>query len=295
MKVRIGVGLGPRGGPDEFVEAVDHAETLGVDSLWLSEVVFSGQVDPFVGMAYALSRTSRLKVGTGVAVLPGRNPVRVAKQLATLAALAPKRVLPVFGLQPARRAERQVFPVPEGRRAAVFDETMQVVRMLLEQDEVTYHGEFVSLDNARVLPRPKRVDIWLGGSAPAGLDRVGRLADGWLASFRTPDQARAGRERIEAAAAAAGREIEDDHYGISLPVALDGVPPQLLAMVRDRAPEADPAELIPDGWAKACDLIARYIEAGLTKFVVRPASPVTSIRAFLDEFATELQPLETDL
>lgn len=293
--MRIGVGLGPRGGPGEFVEAIDHAEVLGIDSLWLSEVVFSEHVDPFVGMAYALSRTTNLKVGTGVAVLPGRNPVLVAKQLATLAALAPKRVLPVFGLQPARRVERQVFAVPEGRRGAAFDESMQLVRMLLEQDEVTFQGEFNTVESARVLPRPKRIDIWLGGSAPAGLDRVGRLADGWLGSFLTPEQARAARETIEAAAAAAGREIEDDHYGISLPVATDGVPAELLAMVQNRNPGVDPAELIPDGWAKARELISRYIQAGLTKFVVRPASQVPSIRSWLDDFAAGLKPLEADI
>ncbi len=295
MKVRIGVGLGPRGGPDEFVDAVDHAEALGIDSLWLSEVVFSEHVDPFVGMAYALSRTTNLKVGTGVAVLPGRNPVLVAKQLASLAALAPKRVLPVFGLQPARRAERQVFRVPEGRRAAAFDETMQLVRMLLEQDEVTFHGEFNTVEGARVLPRPKRIDIWLGGSAPAGLDRVGRLADGWLGSFLTPPQAREARERVESAAAAAGREIEDDHYGISIAVANDGIPPELLSMIERRSPGIAPSELVPDGWAKTRDLVAQYIEAGLTKFVVRPASPVPSIRSWLDDFAAELKPLEADI
>src|SRR5438094_774911 len=102
MKVRIGVGLGGDSGPAEFAGIVDHVERLGIDSLWLSEVVFSRQVDPFIGMAHALSRTTRLKLGTGVAVLPGRHPVLVAKQLASLAALAPARVLPAFGLQPAR-------------------------------------------------------------------------------------------------------------------------------------------------------------------------------------------------
>jgi probable F420-dependent oxidoreductase len=293
VKVRIGIGFGPVSGPLGFADAVDHAEALGIDSLWLSEVVFGEHVDPFIGMAHALSRTKQLKVGTGVAVLPGRHPVLVAKQLASLAALAPKRVLPVFGLQPARRQERQVFPVA-GRRAAVFDETMRVVRMLLEQDEVTFHGEFHTIDNARIGPRPSRpMDIWLGGSAPAALERIGRLADGWLASFLTPEQAGQGRETIHAAAQAAGREIEDDHYGISLAVAFNGVPPELLAIARDRRPGTDPAELIPDGWANARDLINRYVENGITKFVIRPAGPVESFRDFLDDFATELMPLET--
>ena len=89
MKVRIGVALGAAGGPARFSAAVDALEAARADSLWLPEMVYGSLVDPFIGMAYALARTSRLKVGTGVAVLPGRHPVLVAKQLATLAGLAP--------------------------------------------------------------------------------------------------------------------------------------------------------------------------------------------------------------
>ena len=122
MKVRIGVSLGAAGGPAQLSAAVDALEAAGVDSLWLPEMVYGSLADPFIGMAHALARTSRLKVGTGVAVLPGRHPVLVAKQLATLAGLSPRRVLPVFGLKPARPAELAAFPVPPGRRAAVFDD-----------------------------------------------------------------------------------------------------------------------------------------------------------------------------
>ena len=111
MKVRIGVSLGPAG-PDQFATAVDLLEQAGVDSLWLPENVYSPVVEPFTGMAFALSRTRQLKAGTGISVLPGRHPVLVAKQLASLAGLAPGRVLPVFGLQPAQ---------PAGGRAAEPD------------------------------------------------------------------------------------------------------------------------------------------------------------------------------
>ncbi|MQA86631.1 MAG: TIGR03854 family LLM class F420-dependent oxidoreductase [Streptosporangiales bacterium] len=294
VKVRIGVGLAPGSEPAGFPEAVDHMERLDIDSLWLSEVVFSPQVDPLVGMAHALSRTTRLKVGTGVAVLPGRHPVLVAKQLVSLAALAPGRVLPAFGLQAARRPERQLFEVPAGRRAAAFDETMHVLRMLLEQDEVTYHGEFCTIDGASVGPKPyKPLDIWLGGSAPSAMRRVGRFADGWLASFLTPEQTRRGREAIQAAAAEAGREIEPDHYGISLAVATDGMPPELLARARERQPDTDPRELIANGWHHARELVDRYVDAGITKFVIRPAGDVASYASFLDSFAAELMPLQT--
>jgi probable F420-dependent oxidoreductase len=293
MKVRIGVGLGAEGDPATFGDIVDQLETAGIDSLWLSEIVFSRQVEPFVGMANALGRTRKLKVGTGVAVLPGRHPVLVAKQLASLAGLAPGRVLPAFGLQPARPAERQVFAVPKGRRAAAFDEAMRLLRLLLTEDEVTFHGEFHDVERVSVGPRPaKPLDIWLGGSAPAALDRIGRLADGWLGSFLSPEQARRAREAIQAAADAAGREIEPDHFGLSLAVATDGVPQALIESARRRHPDADPAELIGHGWQHARELLERHIEAGLTKFVIRPAGPVTSYTEFLDHFTGELLPLQ---
>ena len=75
MKVRIGIALGGHGDAGRFAAAVDQLEQLGVDSLWLQEMVFGAQVEPFIGMAHALSRTEHLKVGTAVAVLPGRHPV----------------------------------------------------------------------------------------------------------------------------------------------------------------------------------------------------------------------------
>ncbi|RBM22727.1 TIGR03854 family LLM class F420-dependent oxidoreductase [Prauserella sp. PE36] len=293
MKIRIGIGLGQQTGPAEFAAAIDDLERRGIDSVWLSEVVSSHQVDPFIGMAHALARTERLKVGTGVAVLPGRHPVRVAKQLASLAGLAPARVLPVFGLRPARAHEAAAFPVPEGRRAAVFDETLRVVRLLLTEDEVTFHGEFFRLDGLGIGARPaKPLDLWLGGAAPAALRRVGRLADGWLASFLTPEDTRRGREAIETAAAEAGREIEADHYGITLAVATDGVPDSLLTAATRRRPDADPADLVATGWPHARGLVERYLDAGLTKFVIRPGSPGTDLARFVDEFTTELLPLQ---
>jgi len=217
LKIRFGVGLGAGTGPDELPGLVDRLEANGVDSLWLSELVYSDAVDPFVGMAYALARTGHLKVGTSVAVLPGRHPVLVAKQLASLAALAPGRVLPVFGLRSAIPAEREIFVVPAGERAAVFDESLQLLRSVLENENAAFSGRYFEVASAAVRPRPvKPLDIWLGGSAPAAFRRIGRLGDGWLGSFLTPAEARRVRALIQSAAADAGREIEPDHFGASL-------------------------------------------------------------------------------
>jgi probable F420-dependent oxidoreductase len=293
VKIRFGIGLGPGTGHGELARLVDRLEAAGVDSLWFSELVYSSAVDPFVGMAYSLARTVHLKVGTSVAVLPGRHPVLVAKQLASLAALAPGRVLPVFGLRSAIPAEREIFVVPSGDRAAVFDESVRLLRSVLENETADFSGRYFQVTSAAVQPRPvKPLDIWLGGAAPAAFRRIGRLGDGWLGSFLTPDEARHGRELIMAAAADAGREIEPDHFGISLAVADGEMPTQLAAAARQRRPDVEPADLIATGWPALHRQIDAYVAAGLTKFVIRPAGaePIDSV---VDRFVAELLPRQT--
>jgi len=293
MKVRIGISLGPHATPDELAAAVASIESAGIDSLWFSEVVYGDLVEPLIGMTYTLARTSRLKVGTGVAVLPGRHPVLVAKELASLAALAPRRVLPVFGLRPARPPEIAAFPI-QGGRAAVFDESLELLKLLLTQQNVSFSGRFFTVTGASVGPQPaKPLDIWLGGSAPEGLRRVGRYGDGWLGSFLTPPEARAAREQILEAAAASGREIEADHFGISL--AVGDITPDFARAIERRRPGVDPATLAPANWAQARGMIEAYIDGGLSKFVVRPALPAavgSGVEQFIEEFAAEMLPLE---
>ncbi|HZZ52179.1 MAG TPA: TIGR03854 family LLM class F420-dependent oxidoreductase [Pseudonocardia sp.] len=303
LKVRIGIGGVPVTGPDPEVgpalaELIDELETRQIDSIWLSDLVSSPQTDPLIGLAYAAGRTERLKLGTGVLVLPGRNPALVAAQLAGLAALAPGRVLPAFGLRPALAGDRDMFPVPPGKRAAVFDEALGLIRALLTEPSVTHHGEFFQLNGASVAPLPaKPLDLWLGGRTPAAMRRVGRLADGWLGSFITPAEAARLRNEAEQAATEAGRAVEDDHYGTNIQVAPDGLSDSALAATIARArtqrPDLDePERLVCRSWADAKEQLRQFIDGGLTKFVVRPAVPVTSRRDFLDQFSSELLPLQ---
>jgi probable F420-dependent oxidoreductase len=160
---------------------------------------------------------------------------------------------------------------------------------------VSFRGEFFTVDGTHIGPLPaKPLDIWLGGSAPGALRRVGRLADGWLGSFLAPGEARAARETIQTAAAAAGREVEADHFGISLAVAPGGgVPAGLATAIRQRRPGSDPAALVPASWAAARQTIEQYTVAGISKFVVRPAAPPASLDDFLNDFTRELMPLQT--
>ena len=120
---------------------------------------------------------------------------------------------------------------------------------------------------------------------------MGRLADGWLGSFITPAEAAEGVAIIREAAAEVRREVEPDHFGISLPVALNGTPAPLLASISRRRPDVDPATLVPRGWDGARRVIGQYVEAGLSKFVVRPVEP-GPFGPFLDRFVRELMPLQ---
>src|SRR5262249_12015134 len=126
MKVRIGVGLGVGGLRDDgrFGEFVDALEGHLFDSLWLSERVGADSPDPVIGLAVAGGRTRKLKLGTSVQVLPGRNPALLAKEWATLDRLSGGRALPAFGLGNPLAAEHQAFGVTREERAPIFDEAL---------------------------------------------------------------------------------------------------------------------------------------------------------------------------
>ncbi len=275
MKVRIGFGLGVRTRLNDtgFATVVDALERLRFDSLWLSERLSGDAPDPLVGMAFAAGRTTRLKFGMSVMVLPGRNPVVLAKELATLDRLSNGRLLPAFGLGVADPTEQQAFGVERRERAAWFDESMAVLRAAWTGEPFTHHGERFHYDQLRVSPPPaqQHLDVWLGGIAPSELRRVGRLADGWLPSFVTPDDAARGREVIETTLREHGRTIDDDHYGVLVPYAHGPVPEAVLAGLAARRPDlSDPGELVPQGWDRLLALVDRFVAVGTTKFVVLP-------------------------
>lgn len=298
MKVRIGFGLGTRTTlhDDRFGHVVDELERHGYDSLWVSERIGADAPDPLVAMAYAAGRTTRLKVGMSVMVLPGRNPVVLAKALASLATMSGGRLLPAFGLGQVHPLEQQAFGVERGERAPWFDEALSVMRQCWAGEPVVHHGERFRYDGVVVRPVPRRMDVWLGGIAPSELRRVGRLADGWLPSFVTPADAERGRSVIEAVCAEHDRSIEDDHYGVLIPYTLGAVPEAMLAQLAKRRPDIDPREIVPNSWEQLSTLIGRFVDVGTSKFVVLPLDEPTTAEewsAHLADAAEILRPLET--
>jgi probable F420-dependent oxidoreductase len=299
MKVRIGFGLGTRTTlhDERFGHVVDELERLSFDSLWVSERVGGDAPDPMVAMAYGAGRTTNLKFGMSVMVLPGRNPVLLAKAIASLATMSGGRLLPAFGLGQVHPLEQQAFGVERSERARWFDESIDVMRKCWTGEPVHHHGERYHYDGITVRPVPERMDVWLGGFAPSELARVGRFADGWLPSFVTPADAEAGRAVITRVAAEHEREIEDDHFGVLIPYSPTGeLPEVLLAGLAKRRPELDPTTLVPRSWDELRGLIKQFIDVGTSKFVVLPMNepgPVDDWTAHLNDAADALLPLET--
>jgi len=176
VKIRVGYGLGNLRSLDgarlgSLAEAIEHH---GFDSLWLSERISGPAPDPVLGLTFAAARTSKIKLGTSVQVLPGRSPARVAKAWATLDALSGGRALPAFGLGIVHPVEQQAFGVERKERAAIFDEALPLIRRLWTEDAVDHDGTYFHYDGMTVLPKPhKPLDVWLGGKAPGELRRVG--------------------------------------------------------------------------------------------------------------------------
>ena len=296
-KVRIGFGLGTSTtlhGPS-YGTVVDTLESHGFDSLWLSERISGQAPDPLVAMAYGAGRTTNLKFGMSVMVLPGRNPVVLAKSIASLDRMSGGRVLPAFGLGVANSAEHQAFGVQRTERGGWFNEALPLMRRLWSEDHVTHEGKRFNVADVTVRPRPVQdpLEVWLGGIAPLELKRVGRHGDGWLPSFCTPKQVAEARTVIDGIAAENDRKIDEDHFGVLIPYRADGmgIPESTEEIVKKRNPDANVEEMIPtkDGLPAS---IGRFVDEGFTKFVLIPTVEPDEWDVELDEMATLVKPLE---
>jgi probable F420-dependent oxidoreductase len=296
LKVRIGYGLGnlrPLSG-DALGSLAESIEAHGFDSLWLSERISGPAPDPVLALTYAAARTSRIKLGTSVSVLPGRSPALVAKEWATLDVLSGGRALPAFGLGIAHPVEQQAFGVARSDRASIFDEALPLLRRLWNEEVVDHEGRWFHYEGMRVLPKPTHpLDVWLGGRAPIELRRVGRLGDGWLASFATPEQCKAGRVAIDDAADAEGREIDPEHFGVMVLYTHDDIPAGFVDAIRTRNPDVAPDELIGQGWDGVRALCERYIGVGFSKLVLVPLAEPADWDDELTAGASALLSLQT--
>ena len=296
MKVRIGIGVGPFALRDHqgFAQLVDDLDELGFDSLWLPEVLTAPTVDPLTALAFAAAHNPHLKLGTTL-LLPGRNPVRLAKELATLDVLAGGRLLVTFVPGIPRLPESDASGVEPAERGPQMDEVLPLLRRLWSGEPVTHHGDVADFTDVRLTPVPVQepLEFWTGGTAPAALRRCGRFADGWLPSTCTPDEAAEGREVIHEVAEEAGRTISAEHFGVSIAYSHHPLPASMAQSLLRSRRGVDPAAVVPVGIDGLRDHLERFLEVGFSKFVVRPLDTPHSWRSELELLADGVADLQT--
>jgi len=295
VKVRIGVGMGALSGdPAELGALVDDLDGLGFDSLWLPEVLSAPTLDPLAALAYAAAHNSHLKLGTTM-LLPGRNVIRVAKQLATLDRLSGGRLLVTFVPGLAQSPESEAVGVPSKEKGPRMEEAFPLLRRLWAGETVDHHGAVGEFGSVTLAPLPVQepLEFWTGGMLPAALARCGHYADGWLPSSCTPDEVVAGRAAIDEAAAEAGREISREHFGVSLAYAPGPLDDKLASALGRARKGVDPRTVVPAGLDGLRRFLEAFLEVGLSKFVVRPLVPPASWRSEFEDLAAAVGDLQT--
>jgi alkanesulfonate monooxygenase SsuD/methylene tetrahydromethanopterin reductase-like flavin-dependent oxidoreductase (luciferase family) len=221
----VRIGLRPphavfREGPPTLRALVERAEDGGLDRLCVGDhVSFRGGAgnDGLIEATALAVLSQRITIATAVFQLPLRHPVPVARQVATLAGLAPGRFEFGVGIGGEDRAEVRMCGVDPSTRGARMDESLEIVRRLLAGDEVTVTGEHFALEGAMLLPAPEpAVPILVGGRSTAALDRVARLADGWSAVWVSPRRFAEAAEQIAETSAAQGRRPVEWRHGLQV-------------------------------------------------------------------------------
>jgi probable F420-dependent oxidoreductase len=206
------------------IAAAEAAEALGYSTVWVVDhVVFPSKLEgyafnpldpmlePMTVLAALAMKTTRVKLGTAVLVLPYRHPLYTAKVLSTIDVLSGGRVVVGVGAG-WLEGEFNAFGVPITERGSRTNETIDALKALWTQDTPSYSGKHFQFDNIKALPQPvqkPRPPILVGGMTKGALQRTARRGDGWIAMGKSPDDIKAPFDTLRELAVKAGRKPED--------------------------------------------------------------------------------------
>jgi alkanesulfonate monooxygenase SsuD/methylene tetrahydromethanopterin reductase-like flavin-dependent oxidoreductase (luciferase family) len=219
--VRVGTFL-PLGQPSagQLGSALGLAADEGVDHVCVGDHVsfFIGAgSDGLITATSMLSLQPNLPVYVALYLLPLRHPVTVARQLASIAELAPGRLTFGVGIGGEDRHEIEVCGVDPRTRGRRMDECLKILRALAAGQPVTFNGEFYSLQDALIAPSPSpAIPLVVGGRSEAAVRRAGRLGDGWLGIWVSPRRFATVVDQISATASATGRDPGDFEHALNV-------------------------------------------------------------------------------
>jgi probable F420-dependent oxidoreductase len=301
---------GPTATPANLGRFAERAEALGFDTIWFSDHIVvptevksfypydpNGQMpfkpsepywEPLTVMSYVAGRTTRVRLGTSVLILPYRNPIVTAKVLATLDVLSNGRVILGAGVgwmeEEFKALGLDTYPV----RGAYSDECIRIFRELWTQENPSFQGRFHHFANLRCEPRPVQpggIPIWIGGHTPQAIRRAARLGDGWQPIVQRPPADLPPPElqekiaELRAVAQAAGRDPKAITIGLGASV-----------QFTDRA-AAGQRPLFTGTPAQILESLQRYQEVGVQDFRVDFPSPsFDGLLQAMARFATEVRP-----
>ena len=227
--MKLGILMFPTRPPVDVAVVATKAEALGFDSLWVGEhpvmpvhstspfpgsadgVIppsYSWFVDPFVALARASAVTTTLKLGTGITLVPERNPLLLAKEVATLDYFSGGRFR--FGIGAGwNREETTMMGGDFDHRWSQTRDAVEAMKVLWATEEAEYHGTYYDFPPVRSFPRPiqrPHPPIFLGGTAKNVYKRIVEYGNGWMPTRSTPELIKQGREALNELATEAGRD-----------------------------------------------------------------------------------------
>ncbi len=300
--MHFGVGL-PHFRQVASTEAIgtvaQRAEALGFDSVWVSDHIVVphsaiprfGAVffEPFTTLAYVAGKTRRIRLGTSVIILPYRNPLFMAKALATIDVLAGGRV--IVGAAVGWLAEEfEALGIPFTERGARSDEAIRVMRLLWTEAEPKFEGRFFRFAGIKAEPKPLQKPhppIWIGGASQAALRRAAEFAEAWHPSHRPLEDIASGAKQFKNLAKGRGRDPRTLQVVARAPLRI---------ITNGQAPE--PRPLLVGTPEQIVEDIGRYKEAGVTGFMFdtfygNPSvndQDLKGVLATLEAFAQKVQP-----
>ena len=230
----IGFSVSNNQGIDSVQSIVDIATTSeeqGLDSIWVSDHVFNASYiydrigdkpyyDPLTILTFVAAKTSRIKLGTSILVLPYHHPIRLAKIAATLDHLSNGRLLMGIGVGVIPE-EIQSMGVNPRQRGKFSDEAIILMKKLWTDPVVQHSGDFYSVPDFVFSPKPLQtphIPILIGGTSEAAIKRAARIGNGWHPTANDPETLRAGIELLHHELEKQGRDVSDVPISISIPI-----------------------------------------------------------------------------
>jgi probable F420-dependent oxidoreductase len=301
---------GPMATPANLGRVAEKAEALGYDTVWFSDhLVIPTEVksfypydpngkmpfnpaepywEPLTVIGYVAGRTSRLRLGTSVLILPYRNPVVTAKMLATLDVLSNGRITLGAGVGWMEEEFKALGLDTYSRRGAYSDECIRIFRELWSKENPSFQGEFHQFSNIRCEPRPVQlggIPIWIGGHTPQAIRRAARLGDGWQPLVQRPpaDLPPAEMQEKIAQLRAFARQAGRDPQRITLAMGS--------SIQFADGPIAGPHSLFSGTPVQIVETLRRYQELGIQNFRCDfPSSSIDGLLQAMERFTIEVRP-----